>query len=275
MPQAVERRPDTAAQTAPTEPTLAYETIPGDPATGWLLVCDHASNWIPERYAGLGLPPEELERHIAYDIGAEGVTRRLAARLGAPAVMSRFSRLLIDPNRGDDDPTLVMRLSDGAVVPGNARIDAVERNYRIRTFYDPYHRAVTAAIDAALAAGHPPAIVSIHSFTPFWRGVRRPWEIGILWDEDPRLAVPMIELLRADRSLTVGDNEPYSGRLKGDTMYRHATLRGLAHALIEYRQDLIADAEGQAHWAARTAAVLERLAGREGLHDIRPRASAQ
>jgi|FEC22Drversion2_1045045.scaffolds.fasta_scaffold00219_28 predicted N-formylglutamate amidohydrolase len=275
MPQAVERRPDTAAQTAPTEPILAYETIPGDPATGWLLVCDHASNWIPERYAGLGLPPEELERHIAYDIGAEGVTRRLAARLGAPAVMSRFSRLLIDPNRGDDDPTLVMRLSDGAVVPGNARIDAVERNYRIRTFYDPYHRAVTAAIDAALAAGHPPAIVSIHSFTPFWRGVRRPWEIGILWDEDPRLAVPMIELLRADRSLTVGDNEPYSGRLKGDTMYRHATLRGLAHALIEYRQDLIADAEGQAHWAARTAAVLERLAGREGLHDIRPRASAQ
>lgn len=274
MPQAVERRPDTAPQTAPTEPALPFETIPGDPATGWLLLCDHASNWMPERYAGLGLPAGELERHIAYDIGAEGVTRRLAARLGAPAVMSRFSRLLIDPNRGDDDPTLVMRLSDGAVVPGNARIDAAERDYRIRTFYEPYHRAVTAAIDAALAAGHPPAIVSIHSFTPLWRGVSRPWEIGILWDEDPRLAVPMIEMLRSDRSLTVGDNEPYSGRLKGDTMYRHATLRGLAHALIEYRQDLIADAAGQADWAARTAAVLESLAGLEGLHDIRSGVSA-
>lgn len=269
MSQAAERRPDAAPQTGPTDPDLPYETIPGDPATGWLLLCDHARNWMPERYAGLGLPPEQLERHIAYDIGAEGVTRLLAARLGAPAVMSRFSRLLIDPNRGDDDPTLVMRLSDGAVVPGNARIDAAERDYRIRTFYDPYHRAVTAAIDAALAAGHPPAIVSVHSFTPLWRGARRPWEIGILWDEDPRLAVPMIERLKSDQSLTVGDNEPYSGRLKGDTMYRHATLRGLAHALIEYRQDLIADAAGQADWADRTATVLESLAGRAGLNEIR------
>lgn len=269
MSQAAERRPDTAPHAGPADPNPPYETISGDPSTGWLLLCDHARNWIPESYASLGLPPEELERHIAYDIGAEAVTRRLAERLGTPAVMSRFSRLLIDPNRGDDDPTLVMRLSDGAVVPGNARIDAAERDYRIKTFYAPYHRAITAAIDAALAAGHPPAIVSIHSFTPLWRGARRPWEIGILWDDDPRLAVPMIERLKADHSLTVGDNEPYSGRLKGDTMHRHATLRGLAHALIEYRQDLIADAAGQAEWADRTAAVLEDLAGLTGLNEIR------
>lgn len=271
MSQSAETRPATAPAVDPGEPGEAapFETIGGDPATGWLILCDHASNRMPARYDGLGMPLGELERHIAYDIGAEGVTRRLAARLGAPAVMSRFSRLLIDPNRGDDDPTLVMRLSDGAVVPGNARIDPAERDFRIRTFYDPYHRAVAAAIDAAIASGHPPAIVSIHSFTPLWRGVRRPWEIGILWDSDPRLAVPMIELLKADQGLTVGDNEPYSGRLKGDTMYRHATLRGLAHALIEYRQDLIAEAPGQAAWADRTAEVLEALAGRPGLNEIR------
>jgi len=254
---------------AAAEPFVPFEAIPGAVSTGWLILCDHASNRLPAEYGDLGLPPEEFERHIAYDIGAEAVTRRLARDLGAPAVMSRFSRLLIDPNRGADDPTLVMRLSDGAVVPGNARIDEAEKQKRIAAFYEPYHQAVTAAIDTAIASGHPPAIVSIHSFTPFWRGTRRPWEIGILWDSDPRLAVPMIEAFSADPLLTVGDNEPYSGRLKGDTMYRHATQRGLSHALVELRQDLIAEEPGQAEWAGRLADVLSDLAGIAGLNEIR------
>ncbi|WP_436639056.1 N-formylglutamate amidohydrolase [Microbaculum sp. FT89] len=245
------------------------ETISGAVETGWLILCDHASSRLPAAYGDLGLPPEEFERHIAYDIGAEAVTRQLARELGAPAVLSRFSRLLIDPNRGADDPTLLMRLSDGAVVPGNARADAAEKAKRVAAYYEPYHRAIETAIDTAISAGHPPAIVSIHSFTPLWRGTRRPWEIGILWDKDPRLAVPMIEAFAADPLLTVGDNEPYSGRLRGDTMYRHGTRRGLAHALVELRQDLIAEAPGQAEWAGRLVDVLRALAGREGLNEIR------
>ncbi len=176
------------------------------------------------------------------------VTRGLAAALNAPAVLSTFSRLLIDPNRGADDPTLIMRLSDGAVLPGNANVDEAERARRIARFYAPYHAAIDAAIEAALATGVVPAIFSVHSFTPVWRGVPRPWHAGVLWDQDPRLAVPFIDALRADPALIVGDNEPYAGALLNDTMYQHATQRGLAHALVEVRQDLIADDAGIAEW---------------------------
>ncbi len=167
-----------------------------------------------------------------------------------------------------------MRLSDGAVVPGNARADAAERQRRIERFHAPYHRAVDAAIDEAVAAGTPPALVSIHSFTPVWRGVPRPWQVGILWDEDPRLPVPMIEALRQDASLTVGDNEPYAGSLRGDTMNVHGTRRGLAHALVELRQDLIADETGAAAWAERLADLLDALAATPGLNDIRQTTAA-
>lgn len=269
MTHVVESRTAAAPAQHDPGPFVPVETIPGALECGWLILCDHASSRLPPEYGDLGMPADEMRRHIAYDIGAEAVTRLLASQLGAPAVMTRYSRLLIDPNRGVDDPTLVMRLSDGAVVPGNARIDAAEKARRIAAYHDPYHDAVEAAIDRAIAAGHPPAIVSIHSFTPLWRGIRRPWQVGILWDEDPRLAVPMIEAFRTDRMLTVGDNEPYSGKLKGDTMYRHGTMRGLAHALVEVRQDLIASPPGQSEWAGRLADVLAALAGIEDLHEIR------
>jgi predicted N-formylglutamate amidohydrolase len=236
-----------------------FVTVPGDPSCGLVLVCDHAANALPAEYGDLGLPAGEFRRHIAYDPGAAAVTRALAATLHAPAVLSTFSRLLIDANRGEDDPTLIMRLSDGAIVPGNAGVDAAERARRIARFHAPYHAAIEAAIEAALATGVVPVVFSVHSFTPVWRGVPRPWHCGVLWDQDPRLAVPLIEALRADGSLIVGDNEPYAGALAGDCMYRHATLRGLAHALIEVRQDLIADEAGVAAWAARLAALLAVL----------------
>lgn len=232
------------------------EIIAGDSATGLLLLCDHASNAIPPELDALGLGPAQLQRHIAYDIGAADVTRAIAAALGAPAVLSNFSRLLIDPNRGLDDPTLVMRLSDGAIVPGNRDIDATGVAERVARYYKPYDVAIDAAVEAALAAGHPPAIVSIHSFTPFWKEAARPWQIGVLWDHPGTLSKLLIAALQADPELIVGDNEPYSGGLPGDTIDRHATRRGLPDTLIEVRQDLIGQRESAFAWGRRLAAVL-------------------
>jgi predicted N-formylglutamate amidohydrolase len=247
----------------------AVETIPGDPACGLVVLCDHASNALPPEYGDLGLPAGEFQRHIAYDIGAAALSRRIAAALGAPAILSRFSRLLIDINRGEDDPTLIMRLSDGAVVRGNARVDAQERERRLERYYLPYHAAVTRVLDKALATGRAPAILSVHSFTPAWRGRPRPWHAGILWDLDPRLAVPLIEALCAEGSLVVGDNEPYVGALKGDTLHRHGSKRGLAHALIEVRQDLISDDKGVVEWTARLVPILARLKDDPDLRAVR------
>jgi len=244
----------------PPLPEQPVEVIEGDPRAGLLLLCDHASNHVPDDLDRLGVPEGEFARHIAYDIGAAAVTRRLAALLGVPAVLTTFSRLVIDPNRGRADPTLVMRLSDGAIVPGNARIDAAGVTERIRRFYAPYDRAVDAAVARAYAVGAPPRILTMHSFTPFWRGVGRPWQVGILFDRDERLSRPVIEALKRDPAgLTVGDNEPYGGGLPGDTVDRHATARGLPNALVEIRQDLIAGEEGQAEWAERFARVLGPL----------------
>lgn len=256
-----------------TAPDPAFETVAGSPGGGLVLIADHASNRVPDDLGDLGLARQELERHIAWDIGAADLTRGLAARLGVPAVLSQFSRLVIDPNRGDDDPTLVMRLSDGAVIPANAGIGAAERNRRIERYWRPYDRAITAAIDAAFAAGRPPLLVSVHSFTPVWRGVARPWHVGVLWDADPRLPDLLIERLRADPHLVVGDNEPYDGALEGDTMHRHGTRRGLAHALIEVRQDLIGEAAGVGAWVDRLAPILEAARLRRDLAEPRQHGS--
>ncbi|MEM6664778.1 MAG: N-formylglutamate amidohydrolase [Pseudomonadota bacterium] len=237
----------------------AYETIPGDPSRGYLIVCDHASNAVPPELGDLGLPEAAFARHIAYDIGVRAVTLGLAERLGVPAVLSCFSRLVIDPNRGEDDPTLLMRLSDGAVIPGNAHADATERERRLEAYYRPYHAAVTAAIETSLQAGQRPALISIHSFTPYWKETPRPWHAGVLWSHDPRLAVPLLKALSACSGLIVGDNEPYSGELEGDCMYRHGTLRDLPHALVEIRQDLIDRPDGVAEWITRLADIFSDL----------------
>jgi len=237
----------------------AVEQVAGSLAAGVILLCDHAANALPEGYGTLGLSPAELARHIAYDIGAREVTAGIAARLGAPAIMTRYSRLLIDCNRGEDDPTLIMRLSDGAIIPGNRTLTAEERALRLARFYRPYHAAVTALIDRALTGGTVPVLLSMHSFTPVWRGVPRPWHAAVLWDRDPRLTAPLLAALRAEPGMVVGDNEPYAGMLKGDCLWRHGTSRGLAHALVEVRQDLIAAADGQAAWASRLAEATRRI----------------
>lgn len=248
-----------SSATIESQQTEAVTVVGGNAACGVVVLCDHATNDLPPQYGTLGLHPGELSRHIAYDIGAQAVTLGVAARLGAPAVLSRFSRLLIDPNRGEDDPTLVMRISDGAVIAGNRHLDAAERTHRINRFYAPYHNAIAAVLDDCLRTGIVPVIVSMHSFTPIWRGAPRPWHAGILWDKDPRLARPLIEALRLDRTLVVGDNEPYSGILEGDTLWKHATQRGLANALVEVRQDLISTRAGQDEWSDRLASIITSL----------------
>lgn len=245
--------------TVPDEISDCYTVLSGRANGGLLILCDHAGNAFPPGYGTLGLPAEQLERHIAYDIGAAAVTRALSASLGVPAVLTHYSRLLIDPNRGMDDPTLIMRLSDGAIVPGNRHLDAAERDKRIHSYYTPYHRAIDRLIDQAVAVSAVPALLSLHSFTESWKGVPRPWHAAVLWDRDPRLARPLIDALEAEGDLVVGDNEPYHGRLEGDCMWQHGTGRGLAHAIIEIRQDLIRDDAGQAAWAARLARIMARL----------------
>jgi predicted N-formylglutamate amidohydrolase len=237
----------------------AFEYLEGGLDSGLILICDHASNAIPAAYNSLGLTAAELERHIAYDIGVASVTRQLNQIMSVPAVLSCFSRLLIDPNRGVDDPTLIMRLSDGSVVPGNATIDVDETENRINRFYKPYHDRIDRLVNECMACGVTPAIFSIHSFTDRWKGLERPWHTTVLWDRDPRLARPVIELLRQEENLNVGENVPYSGQLKGDTLYYHGTRRGLAHALIEIRQDLIRSEDGQKNWANRLSRVLSKI----------------
>ena len=248
------------------------EEIDGPLEAGVLFLCDHASNALPARYGTLGLAPAQFERHIAYDIGAAALTRALAARFRAPALLTRYSRLLIDPNRGADDPTLVMCLSDGAIIPGNAQAGPDEIETRRRLFWRPYRDAVRARLDAMAACGPIPSIISLHSFTPHWKGVPRPWEAAVLWDADARLPAPLLAGLRA-LGVVTGDNEPYDGALEGDTLFEHGTSRGLPHALIELRQDLIAEPEGVRHWAGVLETVLRPVLAHEGAHMIHHHAS--
>ncbi|HEX3486333.1 MAG TPA: DUF1244 domain-containing protein [Micropepsaceae bacterium] len=221
-----------------------------------IFLCDHASNAVPPELGTLGLPPSDFLAHIAYDIGAAGLTRALADRFAAPAFLARWSRLVVDLNRGADDPTVVMKLSDGRVIPGNRDAGPAEIGARIARYHAPYHDAVAARIAGARAQGIVPVLVSMHSFTPVWRGQPRPWHIGVLWDKDGRLAQPLMARLRQERDLVVGDNEPYSGALENDCLYRHGTMNGLAHVLIEMRQDLIGDDLSIHRWAERLQNIL-------------------
>ena len=223
----------------------------------WLITCDHASNAVPQCIGGgsLGLPDEDMQRHIAFDVGAAGVTRALADGLNAPAVLSNFSRMVIDPNRGLNDPTLLMKLYDGSVIPGNRNADAVEKARRVDAFYSPYHNAY-----ADLAGRqNDTVIVAIHSFTPQLNGrASRPWHIGILHAFDDRLSDELLALLRAEDDLCVGDNEPYAGHLPGDAIDRHALQMGRANTLIELRSDLIETTDQQIAWAERLAPILTK-----------------
>lgn len=211
---------------------------------------------MPADVAGgdLGLPAEDMDRHIAWDPGARGVSLALAEALNAPYIGSRFSRLVIDPNRGETDPTVLMKLYDGSIIPGNRDADAAEKERRLDAFHRPYHEAITKHLNDAAANGAAPCLVSVHSYTPQLKNRPiRPWQIGLLWDKDDRMLRPLLTRLQAEPDLCVGDNEPYNGALADDCMFQHGTSRGLMHILIEIRNDLIADAETQAQWGVDLA----------------------
>ena len=225
-------------------------TINEDKESNFLIICDHASNRIPNEYKRLGLNEEILTTHIAYDIGVKETATYIAKYLECPLVMSDFSRLLIDANRGIDDPTLIMKISDGEIIKGNKSISFLincsEKKHRINTYYNAYHNKISDIIDRSLKKNIFPAIISIHSFTPFFAGNKRSTELGILWDSDNRLPDIFFSYLNKNyKHLNVGNNKPYTGRMKNDSLYRHGTKQGLANILIEIRQDLINDSAKQ------------------------------
>jgi predicted N-formylglutamate amidohydrolase len=270
--------PSTPAARAPAGPVPAGRLLgPDDPAPFELhrpdarapvvVACDHASRAFPAALGRLGLPREATWRHIAFDIGAGELARALADRLDALAVLAGYSRLVIDCNRRLDDPTAIVAVSDGQRIPGNEHLSAEERDARAEACYWPYHAALDAALGARTAGARVPVLLAVHSFTPVYAARARPWQVGVLWDRDPRIAGPLIARLAAEKGLVVGDNEPYSGRHPADyTIDRHAEAAGLPHVCLEVRQDELLTPTGVARWAERLAAALGPILADPGLY---------
>lgn len=235
-----------------------------DARSPFVLTCDHAGRAIPEALGDLGLPAAELERHIAWDIGALGVARGLSRALGATLVAQRYSRLVVDCNRPPQHDDLIPVTSEATTIPHNAGLSETERAARVGTLFEPYHETLAALLDRRASAGLDTVFVAIHSFTPVYHGRPRPWHIGVLYGDDARYADPLLAQLRRDEALCVGDNEPYRIDDKDHGIPAHAEARGLPHALLEIRQDLVATETGQRAWSERLAAALK-----DALHALR------
>lgn len=240
---------------SPTAAFAIHNRLGGGPL---VLICEHASNNVPDEYAGLGLSAADLQRHIAWDIGALGLSEQLADLLDVPLISATHSRLLMDLNRDPSASDSIVVHSEDTAIPGNLDLPPSERSRRRVELYQPFHAAAALLIDERLARGHSTAVVSIHSFTPRYLDCVRPWQAGVLSHSDRRLADPLITALRRDLALTVGDNQPYAPE-QGvyHTLELHAQRRGLLNVLIEVRNDLIVDARGQAQWAKRLADDLQ------------------
>jgi predicted N-formylglutamate amidohydrolase len=230
----------------------------------FVVVCDHAGRAVPYRLAALGLPDAELARHIGWDIGAAAVAQTLAEQLDASVIGQTYSRLVIDCNRPLEAPTSIAQVSDGTTVPGNIGLSLAERQARAREIFEPYHQAIAAELDRRAALGQPAVLIAAHSFTSVFNSVERPWHIGVLYRE-PELAGAVLDLLRAEADLVVGDNEPYAVSDATDyTLPVHGERRGLLHTGIEIRQDLIADEPGQRRFAALLARILPQALAAPG-----------
>jgi len=237
---------------------LAVEVRNGDGL--FIVVCEHASNRIPRSLGRLGLAPADLDRHIAWDPGAIEVAEGLASRLDGTLIVQRYSRLVVDCNRDPALPDAITTLSEDTTIPGNLALGVEDKARRIAEIWTPFHDAVGRIVDGRIAAGLPTALVTIHSFTPVYRGVSRPWHAGIISTDERSLAERLLKALRRDPALIVGDNEPYSAKDNVDyTIRRHGRDRGLPHVMIEIRNDLLAGEEVQKAWAGRLAAILDTL----------------
>jgi predicted N-formylglutamate amidohydrolase len=241
--------------------TPVYQWHPGS-NLHWLILCDHAANRVPAPLSELGLSRFDLTRHIAWDIGAADVARRLARQLRAPMIEHAISRLVIDANRGSDDPTLIPAISDDTPIPGNQNLTRTEVDRRWREYHQPYHRRIDRHLNQLAGTSLVPLVLSIHSFTPALGsiGETRPWPVGVLWRHDPTFAHHLIRELSRDGTL-VGDNQPYDGHLAmGYTVDHHAIRRGLPYTMIELRQDQLSTPAVRAQWANRLQRALVRTA---------------
>ena len=243
----------------PDEPSPVLEHNP-DAASPFLLACDHYGRLIPQVLGELGVSESERARHIGWDIGIGAVSTRLADALGAHMVAQRYSRLVIDCNRPLHVPSSIPLISEATRIPGNEGLNPDARLARRRAIFDPYHQRIAEIIEARTARGQPTILLAMHSFTPVYAGIARPWHIGTLYEHDTRLPRLLLRALRAERDLVVGDNEPYAVREGSDyTMPVHGAARGLLHTGIEIRQDLITAEAGQRDWAERLARIFKML----------------
>ncbi len=237
-----------------------FEIVNGDGGAPFVLLCDHAHNRIPASLGALGLQSADLERHVAYDIGAEACARYLSERCDAILVKANYSRLIIDPNRHPRSPTSIPKASEDLVIPGNHDLGPEAVALREATFFWPYHENVSQVLESFRAQNRVPALISIHSFTPAFLGFERPWHLGILWHRDDRIPGPLMKRLAAEPDICVGDNEPYSARSpEGYSVETHADNHGYPNVLIEIRQDLIDTPSGVTHWSALLARMLHEI----------------
>jgi predicted N-formylglutamate amidohydrolase len=234
-----------------------FEVVEGRTSSPYVIQCDHASNRIPRALGTLGLPERELERHIAWDIGVAAVARPLARALDAWLILQNYSRLVIDCNRPLEHADSIAASSEDTTIPGNRDISPLEAKRRATSIFEPYHSRIVRELDERAKAGTPTILVFLHSFTPTFRGVSRPWEAGVLFHRDRRLAAPLLEALRSEPGLTVGENQPYAASALTDYgLVEHGERRGLLHVELEVRQDLIEHSKGQLDWAERLARLL-------------------
>lgn len=242
--------------------------VNGQGTSPYLLICEHATNFIPQKFARLGLGEADLAAHIAWDPGAAEVARHMSRLLDATLIEAGFSRLLIDCNRPLGAPDLIPEISEYTVVPGNHNLSEAEREERIALSYRPFHDRIEAEIEARKIRGQESRMITIHSYTPVYKGVGRPWEIGIIHDADDRLGAAMIAALRKQcegSKINIGVNQPYS---PADRVYftpeHHARKRGDLCAMVEIRNNEIADRAGQLRWAECLAAILKTIEAERG-----------
>ncbi|HTA88633.1 MAG TPA: N-formylglutamate amidohydrolase [Polyangiaceae bacterium] len=259
MPGVAESETVHAASLLAADEPSPVEVIEDNAGSPFLITCDHAGRRLPRALGNLGLSDAELNRHIAWDLGAAGVARELARTLGAFAALQVYSRLVIDCNRPPDVPSSIVQLSEHTEVPGNRALSPEQTEQRLRAIFMPYHERIVQELERRTRAGQATLLIAVHSFTPTFKGVARPWHVGVLYNRDARLAHALLQLLRQEPELVVGDNEPYSvSDLSDYGVVEYGERRGNAHVEIELRQDLLADESGQVNWARRLAGLLKQ-----------------